>query len=403
MRILFIHQNFPGQFQHLAGALAADPANDVLFITKRTDRRMRGVKILAYKPARSPSPETHFYLRRFEDAVIHGQAVAGGLQSLKTHGYRPDLIVGHPGWGELLFAKDIFPDAPLLNYCEYYYENGEADLDPETGEPLILEARLHRRVDNARLLLPLEAADRGLSPTRWQKSRHPAHYQDKIEVIFDGVDAVGVRPDPVARFELPDGGVITAEDEVITYTVRGLEPYRGYPQLIRALPAILKARPNAVVVIAGEDRVCYGSPRRDGLTWRQAMAQEIELDPARVRFVGWLPKARYVRLLQVSRVHLHLCVPFVLSWSAIEAMSAGCAIVASDNAPVREFMRHGENALLVDHDDPDALIAAIEQAAAPERAAELRQAARADVERAWALDVCLPRQLRLVRELAGTA
>jgi glycosyltransferase involved in cell wall biosynthesis len=403
VRILFIHQNFPGQFQQLAGALASDPANEVLFVTKRTDRRMPGVKILAYKPHRAASAQTHFYVRRFEDAVIHGQAVAGVLQSLKGQNWRPDVVIGHPGWGELLFAKDIFPDAPLLNYCEYFYENAETDLDPETLEPLVIDARLHRRIDNSRLLLPLEAADRGLSPTEWQKSRHPAHYQPKIEVIHDGVDARNIRPDADATFELPDGGVLTAADEVITYTVRGLEPYRGFPQLMRALPAVLKARPKAVVIIAGEDRICYGAQRRDGRTWRQAMAEEIALDPARVRFVDWLARPSYIRLLQVCRVHLHLCVPFVLSWSALEAMSAGCTVVASDNAPVREVMRHGETALLVDHHDAEALAQSIIEAATLERAPELRAAARAEIERAYALDVCLPRQLKLVRELAGAA
>jgi len=401
VRVLFIHQNLPGQFRHLAAALARDPSHQVAFITKRTDRQMAGVTILPYEPRRSPNPSTHHYLRDLEGHILHGQAVARVCQSLAAIPWVPDVVVGHPGWGELLFLKEVFPGTPLLVYCEYYSRCGPGGFDPRTGESLSLDMRLRWRLTNAHLLLGLEAAEAGLCPTVWQKQLHPEAFQDKIEVIFDGVDTRSARPNSDARFRLPNGMVLSPADEVVTYAARGLEPFRGFPQFVRALPEVLKRRPMAQVVIAGEDKVYYVGRPPDGKgSWREAMTREICLDPRRVHFVGHLPYVEYLALLQVSSVHVYLTVPFVLSWSLLEAMSAGCLVVASDVEPVREVLVDEENGLTTDLANPGRIAADILKALEHPREPLLRQAARQMILDRYALERCLPAHRSLLERLA---
>ena len=402
MNILFVHQNMPGQFRHLAPHLARDPGNRVVFITRQDRIELPGVQRVTYQPLRAASPSTHHYLRPFENGVLHGQAVLRAGLSLAAAGFEPDVIVGHPGWGELLFLKDKFPRAKLLDYCEFFYRGQGADVGFDPEDPADLDALCQVRIKNAHLLLTLAACDRGLTPTEWQRSVHPAAFQDKISVIFDGIDTAAVRPDPKARFTLPDGRVLTAADEVVTYVARNLEPYRGFRPFMRALPELLRRRPAAQVLVAGGDEVSYGVPAPGGRTWREAMLQDVEgIDPARVHFLGKVPYARYLALLQVSSVHLYLTVPFVLSWSCLEAMAAGCILVASGTPPVAEVIEDGRNGCLVDFFSPAAIAArAAEVLADRARLQPIRDAARRTVLDRYALDVCLPRQAQLVTSLA---
>lgn len=401
LRILFIHQNMPGQYRYLAPSLAA-AGHEVLFVTQRSDVELPGVRRISYPAPRKAHASTHHYLRLYENCVLAGQQVARVLIELQRQALRPDVIVAHPGWGEALFAKDIFPDVPLLNYCEFYYSGRGADIGYAPEEPATLDAICRARARNAHLLLSLEACDAGVSPTRWQKSRHPHPLSDKIEVIFDGIDTAVVRPDPQARFELPGGRVLTREDEVLTYVARNLEPYRGFPSFIRALPRILEARPEATVVVVGGDDVSYGKGAPEGTTWREHMLAEVPLDLSRVHFTGKLPYSRYLSLLQVSSLHLYLTVPFVLSWSCLEAMAAGCLMLGSSTPPVEEVLADEENGRLCDFNDP-ANIADKAVAMLADRASlgHLREKARETVLQHYELKDCLARQSAKVLSLAG--
>jgi len=402
VNILFVHQNMPGQFRHLAARLAADPANRVVFLTKRDDVELPGVRRVGYKLPREAGAQTHHYVRLLENHVIHGQQVARACLELGRRGFTPDLTVAHPGWGEALYLKDVHPNVPLLNFCEFYYHGRGADLGylPEIAGSL--DAELRARTRNAHLLLSLEACDRGLSPTEWQKSRHPAAYHDKIEVIFDGIDTDLVRPEGGARLRLPDGRTLTARDEVVTYVARNLEPYRGFPQFVRALPRILAERPDAQVLVIGGDEVSYGAPPAPDKTWRQAMLEEVAIDASRVHFLGRVPYAAYLAALRLSSVHVYLTVPFVLSWSCLEAMAAGCLLVASATPPVEEVVTDGVNGLLVDMRSPDAVAErTIDALARRDELADLRRRARQTVVEHYALRACLDRQLDLVNEMAG--
>lgn len=348
MNLLFIHQNFPGQFRHLAQHLARDPQHRVVAIGKAGCPGLPGIKTLTYKLHRDPARQTHHYARSYEAGILHGQAVIRLLLQLKEQGFTPDAIVAHPGWGETLFVKEVFPQARLIHFCEYYYhpQGADAGFDPEF--PLTIDDRARIRARNALHLLNLEQCDIAVTPTQWQKSLHPRAYQDKIQVIHEGIDTDTMRPDPKATFQLPNGKQLKAGDPVVTYVARNLEPYRGFHTFMRAVPQILDQHKTCDIVIVGGDDVSYGSKPKDAKHWREKMLREVEIDPNRVHFLGKIPYERYRSLLQVSAAHVYLTYPFVLSWSMLEAMACGCLVIGSDTAPVREVLEHGVSGVVVD-------------------------------------------------------
>jgi len=360
-RILFIHQNFPGQFRHVAQYLSLQPGYEIRAIGRDTTRGMPGVPLIRYAPHRQSGPDTHRYVRPLETGVLHGQAVVKVLLDLRASGWVPDVVLAHPGWGESLYVKDVFPRTQLIHFCEYFYRADGADVGFDPVDPVSIDDRARIRSKNALHLLALDACDLGICPTEWQKSLHPVEYQAKLQVIHEGVDTNLARPDPAVSFNLPDGRVLTRQDEVVTYVARNLEPYRGFPQFMRAIEQLQQQRPHVHVLIAGGDDVSYGKKPTDAANWREKLLQEVRLDPARTHFLGKLPYLEYIKLLQVSRAHIYLTYPFVLSWSMLEAMACGCVIIGSDTAPVREVIKHGENGYLVDFFDTQAQVAQLIQ------------------------------------------
>jgi len=400
MRILFVHQNFPGQFRHAARALAA-AGHEVVALGIHT-REMPGMRCLRYRvmaPSRQSVLEP---ARDFETKIARGLACAQAMHQLREQGFEPDVVVAHPGWGEALFCKDVWPAARLLVFAEFYYGGQGTDFgfDAEFHKPG-LEAQLRLRLKNTALLHALAAADGGYAPTRWQHTQIPAPLRSRFDVIFDGIDSQTAVPDPQAWMTLRREGVrLSAGNEVLTFVNRNLEPYRGFHVFMRALPAILQARPRAHCLIVGGDSVSYGMPPVEGGTWRQKLLQELAptLPIDRVHFLGILPYRDYLRVLQISACHVYLTYPFVLSWSCVEALSAGCAVVGSRTPPVEEFIEHGHNGWLVDFFDRAALVdQVVEVLANPAAQAELRQRARSGVVEHYDLQGrCLKPLLNLI-------
>lgn len=411
MKILFIHQNFPGQYKHLAPALAAQGHQCVaLTLRVKEPANWNGVQVLPYTIKRKQGPGIHPWVNDFDTKVIRAEACYHAAMGLKAKGFTPDIIIGHHGWGETMFLRDVWPNARIGLYCELYHLSDRQHLgfDPEF-QPKVAEVEALRiRMKNLNNLVHLQVADAGISPTHFQADTFPEEWRQKISVIHDGIDTNAMRPNPDVRFELPDGSILTRQDEVITFVNRNLEPYRGYHIFMRALPRLLRERPNSQVLIVGGDEVSYGARPPQGQTWKQIFIDEVRGQiPTpnwdRVHFLGKIPYDQFTRLLQVSRVHLYLTYPFVLSWSLFEAMSAEAAIVASDTGPLKEAIRHGENGLLVDFFDGDALV---DQCCALLEGAEMRrafgQAARAHIVQNYDLrGQCLPRQLKWVQDLAA--
>jgi glycosyltransferase involved in cell wall biosynthesis len=411
VKILFIHQNFPGQFKHLAPALAA-AGHECTALTLRVKEPVlwNGVRVVPYAVKRRSGQAVHPWLADTETKVIRGEACYLAARALRDKGYVPDIIVGHPGWGETMFLRDVWPGARIGLYCELYHlsDRDHLGFDPEFMPQVDEGERLRIRMKNLNNLIHLPLCDMGISPTRFQADTFPAAFRERISVIHDGIDTDHVRPDPAARFALPDGRVLTRGDEVVTFVNRNLEPYRGYHVFMRALPCLLRERPQAQVLIVGGDEVSYGAKPPKGQTWKQIFIDQVrgqipDADWARVHFLGRIPYGDFVPLLQVSRVHVYLTYPFVLSWSLFEAMSAGAAIVASDTAPLREAIRHDETGMLVDFFDGTALV---DQVCAlmqdPDLRDRLGQAARAQVQAQYDLRrICLPQQMEWIARLAG--
>jgi glycosyltransferase involved in cell wall biosynthesis len=381
MIVLFIHQNFPAQYRHLARHLADRRGNRVIALSQPNDNEMLGVRKISYTPEPRTGSGCHRLAHDFDHSVRAGAAVAEACRELKKEGIRPDIVIGHNGWGETLLVKDVFPDVPLLAYFEFFYSSKGADVnfDPEF-DPIFSEpARL--RVRNAVNFLGFDAADWGHTPTHWQRSLYPSDLRQRLSVIHEGVDTDVMIPDPTAWIELARDGIkLSRQDEVITYVARDLEPYRGFHILMRALPEILRRRPRAHVVIVGGDGVSYGSPLPPGMSYREMMLAEVgnRLDLARVHFVGQIPYDAYAKILQISSAHIYLTYPFVLSWSFIEAMASGCLVIGSATPPVLEVLQDRVNGLTFDFFSPDALADRVEEVfSSPDRIQAIRDAARA--------------------------
>lgn len=403
MRILFVHQNFPGQYKHLAPALAAQ-GHEVLSLSLGATAQLSGVRNVTYKLARGTSQEIHPWVADTETKVIRGEAAGRAALQLRLQGFTPDIICAHPGWGEALFLKDVWPQARLLSLFEFYYQPHGFDADFDAEFPNTELDAWRTRAKNAVNLLSLEMSDWGVCPTGFQKSTHPAIFHSRLSVVHDGIDTDAIAPRSDLGLRLSNGLVLNRGMEVITFVNRNLEPYRGYHVFMRALPRLLKERPHAQVVIVGGDQTSYGARPSDGVSHKMRFLSEVQdrLDLDRVHFLGNLPYATFISLLQVSSLHVYLTYPFVLSWSLLEAMSAGCLVLGSRTAPVEEVIEHGVNGLLTDFFDIEGLSAAMADALARRKELEaLRLAARRTVVEHYDLKrVCLPRQLTLVEAVA---
>lgn len=419
MNILFIHQNFPGQFKHVAPALVERGHRVVATTMQRhASQRWCGVELVHYTAGRSSTPNIHPWLSDFETKTIRGEAFYRAAMALKAQGFEPDVVVAHPGWGESLFVKAVWPHTRLGVYCEFYYHAQGADVgfDPEFAgaeeADSVDNANVCRlRLKNLTNLLHQDQADAAISPTHWQASTYPEPFRSKITVVHDGIDTQALAPNPAASLTLNGDLKLSAQDEIITFVNRNLEPYRGYHTLMRALPDILKRRPNARVLLVGGNEVSYGARPQEAQygkrSWKEIFAQEVrgqisDADWARVHFLGNIPYQYFVPLLQISSVHVYLTYPFVLSWSLLEAMSVGCAIVASDTQPLHEAIEHNQTGRLVNFFDASGLVHEVcDLLDKPQERKRLGAAARAHAQKHYDLQrVCLPQQLAWVEQLA---
>jgi len=407
MKILFIHQNFPAQFRHISNYLVKGK-HEVLALKQPPGAKFEGVGVAAYKFLRDPEPDTHPLLKDLEAKVLRGEAVADALQRLKAKGFTPDVIVAHPGWGETLFIKDVWPQAKLVCYFEYYYSatGQDFDFDPEFAESNL--AGLERlRIKNTTMQHALEVADAGWSPTKWQQKTYPKWAHSKIDVIHEGIDTGYFKPNAKASFNIANKNItLTREDEVITFAARALEPVRGFHVFMRALPELLAQRPNAHVVIMGHEKASYGPEPKDSTSWLEKMLAEVgaDIDPKRVHVVGFLSRDQYRAVLQVSSAHVYLTYPFILSWSLLEAMASGAPIVASNTAPIKEFIKNGKTGLLFDFFDTNDLIESVikQLDAKPSQLDKLTRAARELVESNFGQAECVKQLLKLIESVVST-
>lgn len=400
--ILFVHDAFPAQFGAI-GRWLTHRGWHVTFATAARPAVSDGLRLLHYAPHRAPTARTHPYAQPMERAAINGQSFARAALRLHAEGYRPDIVVAHSGPGGGMFAPDVFPDAAHVAYCEWWYRYPGADVAylSDSSRAPSAEAAILERSRNAPIALDIASADVVLCPTRFQAAQFPEALRKSFVICHDGIDTARLAPGPALRRDTL-GGLVAPDAAVVSYATRGMEPHRGFPQFMAALPQVLAENPRAVAVIAGENRVAYGGTGLRRVDWKARALAEHDIDPARVHFVGKLGPADYLGLLQRSDAHVYLTVPFVLSWSMLEAMSVGCALVLSDTAPVLEFA-DTECATLVDMRQQEQIAQGILATLAGGAATDRRRLrARETVLQTLSQDICFGVKHDLFRTLLQT-
>ena len=398
MNILIVHPNCPGQFLYLAPFLARDKRNKVVFLAKSNDMVLENVQVALYKPMREVTAEMHMYLKPAEEAVLEGQAALRVADDLKGQGFVPDVMIGHPGWGSMLYLKDFYPQVPMIGYFEWFYHALHSDAQWWDDETMDMNDILRVRTKNAHHFLSLDACDIGYCPTEWQKQQFPQLYQDKLKVMHDGVDTEFLKPNQEAGLVLEDIGLDLSEaKEIVTYVSRGFEAYRGFPQFMDAVRILTRNRPNVQVVIVGTDRTCYGAKADEDKTYKEIEVEKGGYDTNRVHFVGHRNRADYLKILQCSDAHVYLTRPFVLSWSMLEAMAVGCPLVGSATPPVEEVVKDGENGLLANFRSPEHIAMRVEELLDDkELSGRLGKAARETILEKYELNKMLKNQLNLI-------
>lgn len=401
MKILFMHNNFPGQYRRITSFLAKKKSVKMFATTLETNSQKYAIKDVRYKPHRAVTKNIHPAVVSTEQAVLMGQSAFKSLLGVRKKGFRPDIILSHSGWGANMFLKDIFPQSKLLTYYEWYYYSRNSDGDFLSKNPYDPNGQMRIRMKNTPILQDLAAMDWGQSPTYFQHSKLPKIFQKNVSVLHDGVDTRFFAPEDDVSVQIGDV-TLSAEDEVITYVARGMEPYRGFPQFMETVSKLQKLRPNLHVVMLGNDRVAYGSTRSDGKTYKEWAMEEFDFDMKRLHMPGLQPLETFKKLMQITSAHVYLTVPFVLSWSLMEAMSTGALIVGSDTDPVREVITDGENGVMVDFFDTDALVSKLCHIL--DNKAEyhpLKERARATILERYAAEDLLPQYWQLIQSVAN--
>lgn len=399
MHILFVHQNFPAQFGHIADHLAREHGFRCTFVSQKDGPQAGPVERVTYEMKGGATASNHYCSRTFENATWHAHGVFQALEARPD--IRPDLIVGHSGFGSTIFLRELY-DVPIVNYFEYFYRPKASDMDFRPDFPSTRMNRLRARARNAMILLDLDNCDAGYSPTRWQRDRFPAEYRGKIRPIFDGIDTrtwrPGERSPSIAGVEIPPG------KKVVSYATRGMESMRGFDIFMKVAGRLCEMRDDVVFLVAGQDRVCYGGDA--AVTGQKSFKDWVigqgNYDLSRFHFVGLVPPTELANLARTTDLHIYLTVPFVLSWSMLNFMACGAVVLASGTEPVREFIRDGENGLLCDFFDVEGLARrANEVLDAPASFRPLGEQAAAEIAERYSLETCLPRMLELYEEAIG--
>lgn len=401
MHLLFIHQNFPAQFGHIA-AHFAKRGDRCTFVSAQPPQKIAGIEVLQYKVKGGARETNHYCTRTFENQTWSSHALLETLAQRPD--IQPDLIVAHSGFVSPLFLRELYPKTPQIGYFEFFYEahNSEMDFRDDLYRHTQLDF-MRCRARNAQPLLDLHNCDAAYSPTEFQRSTFPAEYQPKIRVIFDGIDTETWKRDnnPPRRYNdlsLPVG------DRIVTYVSRGFESKRGFDIFLQTADQICKARSDVQVVVVGEDRVVYGSDSSftGGKTFKEWCIAKYRPDLSRIHFIGRLPPPQLAQLLSHSDLHIYLTAPFVLSWSLLNAMSCGCTILGSDTAPVREVIHEGQTGLLADFFRVDQFTEkALSALDSPERSRQLGWNARALIEAKYSQPVCLAQIENLFKQTAA--
>jgi len=407
MNVLFIHNNFPGQYKHLVDALARDKRHQVAFITTRADLDIPGVRkfiVDIHSLSERGKADIHKYLRKYQTLIYRSEIFYRAFCFVQEKGFHPDVIALHPGWGVGLFVPDAFPNTPILTYQEYFRLPHIEALETYPPQPRDAESSKYWRIHTSRSLNSLVWTDWSITPTYWQRNSFPEVFHARMSVLHEGIDTTAISPDtvPLKPLKFRNGVTLNPDDEIVTYATRNLEPVRGFPTVIKAIALIQKQRPQCQFVLLGANGSGYSSyVPPEGKTWQEYLLEEIQLDRSKIHMPGYIDYKAYLGVLRASKVHIYLTTGFVLSWSFLEALSLGCLVIGSRTPPVQEIIEEGVNGLLTDFNDAEELADKVIQALERQKEmTDLRRKARQTIEKAYALRDILPLQLGLLEDLA---
>jgi glycosyltransferase involved in cell wall biosynthesis len=386
---MFLHPNFPGQFGPIALHLAAERKWPVTFVTSvETSHLQLPFNRIRYKLP-GPQSQTFFNPSTLQGHLEHLGAVYTGLRSVPQ--LKPDLVVGHMSYGTLLYLRNLY-DCPFVGYFELlpppFWTDGlvlRKEYPPPEG------ARLFNATYHALTYLHLHAVDAGYTPTHFQLGTAPAELRHKLRVIFDGMDTALFQRRTVPRPAQFRGLTLDANTRVVTYVARGLESVRGFDIFMRAARRIADEMSDVIFLIAGSERTDYGHELNylGGKSFKQHVLEQVGYDPGRFHFLGHIPLEELVTLYNLSDVHFYLTVPFVLSWSLMQALASECVVVGSATAPVQEVIDDDVQGLLADFYDVDGLAErALRVLRDPGQYRHLGQAARQRVLERYESRVC---------------
>ena len=320
-KILFVHQNFPAQYKHVSLALV-EKGYDVHTLSINNYNHENMVNH-SYEISGITSDNINQWAVEFETKMIRANAAANKAIKMKDSGFEPDLIIGHPGWGETFFLKEVWPNAKLISYVEFYYKTSGCDIDfDEDFLTNVLKKDFKKFLEfnkfklaarNAAFTHSYSISDYLISPTNFQKSLLPDIIKPHVKVIHDGIDTDFLKPDDDVSISI-NGNKLTKANKVITYVSRALDPYRGFHILMKSLPKILENNPDAYIIIVGDpNKPGYGAKPADGKLFKEICYSPVEskIDTSRVFFVGWINYETFIKVIQLSTLHIYLTYPFV--------------------------------------------------------------------------------------------
>ena len=407
--IIFIHQNFPGQYKHLAPVLASNQEYEVHSLSLY-DFTSKGVKHHKYELERNNTKGIHPLAQEFEAKIIRANSLNKEAIKMKEDGIEADLIIAHPGWGESLFIKNVWPNAKLISYMEFFYYSSDADVDFDNEfefETHFLGNKLSAR--NAPIVLDLYQSDKVITPTKFQASLAPKPFHDKISIIHEGIDTDTLIRNDDIKIEI-NNSILDSSNKVVLFIARNLEPYRGYHSFMRSIPKVLDNHPDAYILIVGAHDVSYGHRPPEGQTFKDIFYNEVKNKikgkkkdnfEDKVLFLGYLEYEKLLTIIQLATVHVYLTYPFVLSWSLLESMSCESVIIGSDTEPVREVIVDNKTGLLVDFFDYDGIADSISKVLEdPKKYRKLGKAARKVIIDKFDLHkITLPKYLKLIENI----
>lgn len=391
-QVVFMHQTYPAQFGPISQFLLKEYDVEISFFSEHINKPIYpGIKHFAYKPVITNHEDSpYFFSRHFEQEAASMHGVYNALKASKIN---PDVLIGHAAFGNLGLLHVDYATIPRIGFFELFYDPHGRHSENRSQYPAPKPNRIRIPLRNATQLVELEYCTKGYSPTQFQKSTYPEAYQQKLSVLFDGIDVGFYKPGEVSsNSELkrtwPKGA------KLVTYVSRGLEAMRGFDIFMEVAHRVSQKSKDVHFVIAGNPKTHYGSEMIgiNDPTFKEYVLKKQPYDLNRFHFLDWISESALVDLFCLSNCHFYWTVPFTLSWSLFQAMATGCLIVGSDSAPVRDAIVNGINGLLVSPYDQvmltDSILATLSSS---KKHIDLRKNARSCIVENFSFETCLPK------------